>query len=286
MRALAPTTCSSFRLGLLASVMLLLAGCRDSKRETEKKQRSLDVARSEQKAEVAKAAAPIKTESVKLEPFWDEAGYLRLGPDQPCPEGMWALFPGEAPGADAAEKKANGAKRAELAKRLRDATFLATLKAPAEVTLKAFDAPKGVFPLDVVGTIDCTDSFGRVAIAWGTAKAVVPPSSAAKQDAEVVQNIWQATPYAFAVPEKTLAAAKEFENKHRFDLRARIVFKLGKVEVDKKIFKTTKVKSNEITIGGGSENWGAGRMVHAEVQGLRVATDQEKTVLIEKRGKP
>ena len=39
-----------------------------------------------------------------------------------------------------------------------------------------------------------------------------------------------------------------------------------------------------ISIGGGNEDWGAGRMVHADLVGLRVASDHEKTELFQKKG--
>jgi hypothetical protein len=35
-------------------------------------------------------------------------------------------------------------------------------------------------------------------------------------------------------------------------------------------------------IGGGTEDWGAGRMVRADGVGIRVAGDKEKLMLIEK----
>ena len=113
------------------------------------------------------------------------------------------------------------------------------------MSLKEYDAPKGHFPLDVVGTVDCVDSFGRVAIAWSPAKAIAPGNSAAKEGAEISQNIWQAEALRYTLPMKSMDEAKAFRTAHQFDLDTRIVFKLGKVQVDKKPFKTSKVTSGE-----------------------------------------
>jgi hypothetical protein len=272
--------------GALA-VALVLTGCSDRKKKAEQLQLALEAEKAAKKAadEAKEQPAPTKVESAHLEAFWDDSSHIKVSADAACPEGMWALFPGDAPGTDPAEKKANGARRGELAKKLREATFVAKLRAPSGVVLKEYDAPKGYFPLEVLGTIDCVDSGGHIAIAWSPAKAVAPGNSAAKEGAEVSQNMWQAEPFHYTLPMKSVGEAKEWRTKHQFDLDTRIVFKLGKVQVDKKLFKTSKVTSGEITLGGGMEDWGAGRMVVAEVEGVRVATDHEKTAIIEKKGK-
>ena len=150
-----------------------------------------------------------------------------------------------------------------------------------------FDATKNEFPLDVVGTIDCTDSMGHIAIAWSTVKAGDPGSSAAKEGAEVSQNIWMAQPLKFTLPMKGMADAKTFESKNRLGLSARVFFKLGKGEIDKKLKKIAKVvekaAGETLSIGGGVEDWGAGRMVRAEGVGVQIATDKEKTMVIERK---
>lgn len=261
---------------------LTLWGCGDAKKRAEERQRAIDAAKTARQAEQEKPAEAPKAEAVKLEAFWDDANYVRITPDGACPEGLWALF-SEVPGS-AEEKKANAAKKPELAKKLQEATVLVKLRAPAGVKLLPYDAPKGYFPLELSGTIDCTDSIGRIAIAWTKAQAITPGASAAKQGSEVTQNVWTAEPLTYTLPMKSTTEAKEFNDKNRFGLDARLVLKLGKTEVDRKIFKTAKVSSGGITVGGAAEDWGAGRMVHATVQGVRIATDREKTSLIEKKG--
>ncbi len=274
------------RTPLVLAALLALAACKDQKRVAEEKQRALEDAKAAQKAaeDAKERGGGPKTQAPRLDPFWDDAAYVRLTPDGPCPAGMWALFPGDAPG-DGDEKKANAAQRPALAQKLREATFVLHLKAPATVTLKEYDAPKGVFPLDAVGTVDCLDSIGRIAIAWNPAKAITPGNSAAKAGAEITQAMWQADPTHYTLPVKSVSEAKDFSTKHRFDLDARLVFKLGKTDVHKKLIKTTKVTSGEVTMGGGLEDWGAGRLVMAEVQGVRISTDHEKTSLVENRGR-
>ncbi|MFZ5468565.1 MAG: hypothetical protein ACOZIN_03925 [Myxococcota bacterium] len=270
------------RTGLMVvALSVALAGCSDAKKRAEERQRALDEAKAARK-DAADQPAAVPQEAVKLEPVWDDAAYVRVSADAACPEGMWALFPGEAPG-DGEEKKANAQKRAGYAQALRASTVLVKLRAPAGVKLLAYDAPKGQFPLELLGTIDCSDSFGRVAIAWTDAQAIVPGLSAAKAGAEVAQNIWQAEALRYELPMKSMSEAKAFAEKNRFQLEARLLLKLGKVEVDKKTFKTTKVTQGDITLGGGAEDWGAGRLVHASLLGVRLATDREKTVLLEKK---
>jgi hypothetical protein len=274
-------------LALAAVAVFALAACKDQKKVAEEKQRAVDEEKAARKAaEEAKdkAGGGSKTPGVKLDAFWDDPAYVKVITDGQCPDGLWALFAGDAPG-DAEEKKANAAKKPELAKKLREATFVLHLKAPATLKLKDFDAPKGVFPLEAVGTIDCVDSIGRIAIAWTAAKAGTPGNSAAKEGAEVQQAMWMADPTQYTFPMKSQSDAKEFLNKHRFDIDARIVFKLGKADTHKKMIKTQKVTSGEVTMGGGMEDWGAGRMVVGEVKGVRISTEHEKEVLFESRAK-
>jgi hypothetical protein len=236
----------------------------------------------------AKRFAPAQEEKISLQSPYNDSESTLLSNEGPCPDGIWALFKGETPGQSKDEKKANEAKRGELAKALKDKQFLVKLRAPDDVNLKPFDAPKGEFPLEVAGSIECTDSFGHVSIAWTAAKAGDPGNSAAKQDAEITQNYWMAPKVAFAIPMKTMNEAKEWSNANRISMKARVVFKLGKVEVDKKMHKVAKVTEKAygetISIGGGAEDWGAGRLVRAELIGLRVATNKEKDQIFEKKG--
>lgn len=279
----------------LAAVVLAFAvsACQGqdaaAKRAKEKlKQSELDKADKKKKDDEADAKrfAPKESEQVRLGSPWDDG--KSIGNDGPCPEGIWALFKGDAPGADKAEKKANESKRAELVKDLKAQTFMVKLRAPDQVTLKPFDAPKGEFPLEVAGSIECTDSFGHVSLAWTAAKAGNPGNSAAKQDAEITQNYWLAPPVTFSIPMKSMKEAKEWADANRIGLSARAVFRLGKVEVDKKLHKVAKVTEKAagetISIGGGTEDWGAGRLVRVELIGLRVATNKEKDQIFERKG--
>lgn len=274
----------------LAVATLALLGCptESAQKRMEDKiasqQKVLEKAKQDRRAKEEAATVPVAVAPVQLESFWDSPEYTALIPDAPCPADFWSLFPGEAPGANKEEKKANNAKRAGLAKALREKTYVVKLKGPAQVTLQPFDAPTGHFPLEVLGTIDCTDAFGHVAIAWSAAKAGAPPNSAAKQDADVTQRMWFAEPLKYALPMKSMVEAKDYADKYKGGFSARIVVKLGKADVDKKIIKTEKVTDKDITIGGGMEDWGAGRLMRTELQGIRIAVDREKTSVLEKKG--
>jgi len=275
------------------ALCLFVAACHgqdESKKRTLEKLKQAEKDKAEKQKKDADADAkrfqPKESEAVKLGSPWDD-GKL-IANEGACPEGIWALFKGDAPGADKAEKKANESKRADLVKDLKAQTFMVKLRAPDGVKLKDFDPPKGEFPLEVQGSIECTDSFGHVALTWTNAKAGNPGNSAAKQDAEITQNYWIAPPVTFAIPMKSMVEAKEWANANRIGLSARVVFKLGKVEVDKKLHKVAKVTEKAagetISIGGGTEDWGAGRLVRVELIGLRVATDKEKNQIFEKKG--
>ncbi|MEW5742743.1 MAG: hypothetical protein AB1938_27755 [Myxococcota bacterium] len=282
-------TPSSSRLLTIALGCLGLVACPDS--PSKRTQEQLD-ALQKKKADAAKAAkedkpAPLPTEVLRLDPPYDDTQAVVITPDGPCPEGFWALFPGDVPGATPEEKKANAANKKALAEAARSKKYLIRLKGAGFVTLSPYDAPKGRFTIDVKGTIDCTDSMGRVAIAWTDAKAGDPGASAAKEGAEVTQNVWMAPPVTFELPITSLAEAKAFNDQNRFGLSARVAFAPGKVEVDKKLKKmpkvTEKAAGETLTLGGGTEDWGAGRLLRVELLGIRVATDRDKKQLFDQR---
>lgn len=283
------TPSTRFAVVVSALAALSLLSCTDS--ASKRTQDQLD-ALQKKKAAAAKAAndvkpEPLPTEVIRLDPPYDDTQAVVLTPDGPCPEGLWALFPGDAPGATPEEKKANAANRKSIAEGLRAKKFLVKMKGANFVTLSPYDAPKGRFTIDVKGTIDCQDSMGHVAIAWTDAKAGDPGNSAAKEGSEVTQNVWNAAPVTFELPITSLTEAKAFNDGNRFGLSARVGFTLGKVDVDKKLKKVAKVTEKAagetLTIGGGTEDWGAGRLVRAELLGVRVATDREKKQLFDQR---
>ncbi len=232
--------------------------------------------------------APVPTEVVNLDPPYNDGSSAIINAEGPCPDGFWALFGGEPPGATKEEKKANLAKKKQLADELKGKQFLVKLRGPGQVTLKPYDAPKGLFPVEVLGTIDCVDSAGRVAIAWTQAKAGDPGNSAVHEGSEVTQNVWMAPPVPFELKMTSQTEAKDFFGKNVVGLSARVVFTLGKAEVDRKIKRvgkvTEKAAGETLTIGGGDEDWGAGRLVRAQLVGVRVATDREKKQLFEQKG--
>lgn len=277
------TTC------LVVAAALAAAGCnRPPSKRTQEQLEALQKRKAEEaKAKAEEKPAPLPVDVVKLDGPYSDDGAARLQQDAACPEGLWALFPGQAPGADAAEKKANEAKRKELGARLKGQQFMVKLRAPTEVKLLPYDAPNGRFTIEVAGSVDCSDSFGSLTIAWTEAKAVDPGASAAKEGAEVTQNIWQAAPETFTVPMKSQLEAAEYEKKNRLGLSARVVFTLDGVKVDKKLKKVAKVAEEaageKLGYGGGTEDWGAGRLVRAKLVGTRVALDREKTELFDRR---
>lgn len=273
---------------LLVAVALTSCTSKPSKRaqeQLEELQRKKDAAAKAQK----ETLAPLPVKVVQLPAPYDDGGNVAIVPDAACPPNFWALFPGDAPGATPEEKKANAARRKELADEVMAKQYMVKLRS-GDVKLNPFDAPAGRFTINLVGTIDCTDSMGHIAVAWTDAKAGDPGNSAAKEGAEVTQNMWMAPPMVFNYPMTSQTEAKSFFDSNRFALSARVVFKLGKAEVDKKLKKVAKVAEKvelaggmQLGYGGGMEDWGAGRLVRAELIGVRVATDQEKKQLFDER---
>ncbi len=274
-------------IAVVSAAAVLAAGCSDKKGWAERQQAAADQAKADRKslqAEKDKPAAAAPTGP--KDPFWDDPSLVKVYADGACPEGLWALFKQPAPGNDPAAKKANEAKRAEYVAKLKGTRFVTRMRAPSDVKLLDYDLRKAELPLEVKGVIDCTDSAGHIALGFGDARAVVPNASAVQQGAVIQQNIWDSPPLPFTLPIKSSEEAKEFLTKHRFDLDLRVIYKLGGTEVDRKMFKQPKVQEGEVSIGGGMEDWGAGRLVRTEIEALRITTDREATVLLDTREKP
>jgi hypothetical protein len=267
---------------------ILLVACNspdgkmNSKIEALKKKQE-DIKKEKAKAE--DALVPLAKEVIKLSAPYEEGDSIVLVPDGPCPEGFWSLFSGTAPGATAEEKKANEAKRKELATKLQSANYLVKYRGAQLIKMAEFNAPKGYFEVASAGSIDCHDSIGNVTISWTNAKAGDPGNSAAKEGAELRQLYWLAPTVDFTIPASSLTAAKEFEQKNKFAMSARVAGTFGKTEVHKKLIKVGKVQEKAagetIGYGGGLEDWGAGRLLRLQVAGFRVATQLEAVELYE-----
>jgi hypothetical protein len=275
-------------LALIATTCLLGAACsREPSKRTQAQLEALQKKKAEEaKAKAEEKPAPLPVDLVKLDAPYADEGSIRITQDAACPEGLWALFPGDAPGATPADKKANAARRKELADGFKSKQFLVKLRAPTEVKLLPHDAVKGEFTIEVVGAVTCTDSAGAVTFAWADAKAV-DPKAGSKDELDLSQNIWKAPPETFTLPMKSQLEAKAYETKTRLALSARVVFTVDSVKVDKKLKKLPKVSEKaageELSYGGGTEDWGAGRLIKAKLVGMRVAADREKTQLFDKR---
>ena len=265
------------RTGLISGCVMVLAvggaGCSDSNRRVEERQQQLDAAKAKLKsdAEAAKGAAAPQQEPRK-DPYWDAEDAVVIRHEKACPEGLWSLFPGPAPGGSDATRKVNEAKRAGLANALRGKVFIARLRGSEEVKLGAYDAPKGQLPLELKGVIDCEDSIGRIAFAFGDARAINPPSSAISPGS-LVQSIWDGPPRTFRIPMKSGSEAKAFRDRHQIGMDSAIVFRVGKTDVHQKRIKTPKETNGEVTIGGTVDDFGAGRLIRANVEAIRGARE-------------
>ncbi len=258
---------------VVLTVLAVGAGCTDSKKKMAEAQKARAEAKKafEEAEEAKRIANKPKIEPAKLEPFWADPAYLRVKTGKACPEGMWALFP-QTPG-EGAEKEANEAKRAELLAKVRASTFVAVLPFDSGVMLRKYNPRKKALTVQVDGVMECFDGLGLLAVAWGQPAKAVRPAQPDDDEEEVTQQaVWRAQPLTFSLPFPTAAEAKAFRENQGIGIEARIVFTLGKVDVDKRGKK-------------GEVDWGAGRLVHVDVVGVRIATDHEKVQLAEQRKK-
>jgi len=222
-----------------------------------------------QEAEEAKrkAAAP-KVEQAQLDPIWGDASYLKVATGRPCPEGLGALFP-----------KPGDSHNAETVATLRDSTFVTVLSHGNGVALRSYNAKKKALTVEVDGVVECFDSSGLLTVAWGEPAKPYRPSEDEEEDL-VPQAVWRARPLRLALSFPNAAEAKRFSQKEGLGLEARLVYRLGRVDVDTKVKKPSTEEGAPASEG---LDWGAGRLVHVDVLGVRLAVDHEKTAVLEQR---
>jgi hypothetical protein len=244
-------------------------GC-GSKKEPRGSEARLAAAQAKASSEAKPSTPPSTTPpAVKLEPFWDDPTYVKVVHDQKCPEGLEALFGG---GANAAKLKAS--------------TFVAVLRGPSQLKLGEYNQAKGEYPIDVQGVVFCHAPDGKlISVALGEgAHAYIPG------ERDVGEFYWDAAPISLTT-KVGFNESKEFREKNMLGMDARVVFKPGRTEVHKKVQKikdtaeeaAERKKFNIPSNTGGIEDWGAGRLVHAQVLGVRVGGDQSRTTLVEKK---
>ena len=272
---------------MLLAALALGSGCVDNKtkmKEAQKKRDAEKKAQEEKEAARLKALQP-KVDRAKLDSFWDDPSFLKVTLGRPCPEGLWSIFPGT-PGEEGAEQTANEAKRPELTEKMKNATFVVLLAHGNGVTMRKYNAKKKQLTVEVDGLVECYDKLGLLSVAWGEpAKPFRPPApDADEEEQNPPQAVWRAQPLLFPLPFPNAAEANKFRDKAGLGIETRLVFKLGKIDIDK---KTQKFQKPRAEVGETQElDWGAGRLVHVEVLGVRVGTDFEKTMLAEKRKEP
>ncbi|MFZ5446472.1 MAG: hypothetical protein ACOZQL_41170 [Myxococcota bacterium] len=274
------------RLALALTVLLAGGACTDNKKKMQEAQQRRN---AEKKAQEEKEAARLKALTPKvnraqLGPPWDDPGYLKVTLGRPCPEGLWSIFPGT-PG-EGAEQQRNESRRAELATKLREATFVVLLSHGNGVTMRKYNAKKKQLTVEVDGLVECYDGLGLLSLAWGEpAKPFRPPvvdPEEVEADMSSPQAVWRAQPLRFALPFPTAAEANRFRDGPGLGLEARLVFKLGKIDLDKKMQKTSKPLPDAGAVDE-TLDWGAGRLVHVQLVGVRLGTDFEKTLVAEQR---
>jgi hypothetical protein len=261
-----------------------LAACTDNKkkmREAQAKRDAEKAAFEKAKEDKIKNSAP-KVDRAQLGAEWDSPDFLKISLGRPCPEGLWSIFPG-APGETPEEIARNEAKRAELAQKMKDSTYVVLLTHGNGVTMRKYNPRKKQLTIEVDGLVECYDKLGLLSVAWGEpAKPFRPPPPDADEEEMTPQAVWRAQPLLFPVPFATAKEANAFRDKEGLGLEARLVFKLGKVDVDKKNAKTSRPLPDAGAVNE-ELDWGAGRLVHVQMIGVRVGTDFEKKLIAEKK---
>ncbi|MFO0600166.1 MAG: hypothetical protein U0228_32960 [Myxococcaceae bacterium] len=271
------------RLLILAS-LVALAGCTDNKKKMREAQAKRDAEKAQfekDKEAKIKAAAP-KVDRAKLDSSWDDPSFQKISLGRPCPEGLWSIFPGT-PGETPAEQQKNESQREALAQKMKDTTFVVLLAHGNGLTMRKYNAKKKQLTVEVDGLVECYDKLGLLSVAWGEpAKPFRPPPPDADEEEMTPQAVWRAQPLLFPLPFATAKEANAFRDKEGLGLEARLVFKLGKIDVDKKNAKTSRPLPDAGAVNE-ELDWGAGRLVHVQLIGVRVATDFEKHLLAEKK---
>lgn len=278
----------AMRLLVCCALGLTLGSCSDTKKKMEERQRARVEAKKqyEQSEEEKRKAEQPKIEPANLGPFWDDPSFGKVALGKPCPEGLWAIFPGPAPG-EGEQQAANEANRATLAQAARQKTYVTKFSLPNGVALQDYVAKKRALPVELEGLVECIDGLGVVSIAWGEPTRVLrPPKDADEEEVPTQQAVWRAKPVYFSLPMSGPKEVEEFKSKHGVDLDARVVFRLTEVELDKAVQKTLKAYRPDAGEEMEDVDWGAGRLVHAQVLGIRLGTDHEKTALWEHKGPP
>lgn len=274
---------------VLAPVLAALAlGCADRSKKIEEAQKKRDAEKKAQQeaAEAKRKAAAPKVEEAELEPFWGDPAYIRISTGRPCPEGLWALFSG-APGETEAERAANEKKREAYVAKLRGATFVTVLAHGGGLTLRKYNKKKKRITVEVDGLVECFDTLGLISAAWGEPAKPFRPKAPDDDEEELQapQAVWRAQPLHFSLPFANAAEAKVFTEREGVGTAARLVYTLGKVDVDKKLAKTARPDG----VGGVKDDtldWGAGRLVHVNLLGVRVSTGHEKVELVVQKNEP
>lgn len=266
---------------LLVALAVSLTGCQSSSDKMRERQKARDAEKKAQEAaaEAKRKAAEPKADWAKLDEFWEPPGAVKISSGKPCPEGLWALFP-TTPG-EGKEQEANEAKRASLLEKVRGQTYYVQLRHDQGVVLKKYNAKKKTLSIEVEGLVECFDGAGLLSVAWGDpAKPYRPKNGEDEDQGNPPQSVWRAQPIYFPLPFDTAADAKAFTEKEGIGTIARLVFTLGKADVDTKYQKTMKPNGEE---GEDNLDWGAGRLVRVKLIGARISTDFEKKLLAEKK---
>lgn len=265
---------------LLSVLLLTLLGCKSGSDRMKERQKAREAEKKAQEdaAEAKRKASEPKIDWAKLDEFWEPPGAVKISSGKPCPEGLWSLFP-VTPG-EGAEQAANEAKREALLEKVKGQTFYVQLRHDQGVELKKYNAKKKTLTVEVEGLVECFDGAGLLSVAWGDPAKPFRPKDDDEDDSNPPQSVWRAQPLRFPIPFESAAEAKAFTEKAGIGTIARLVFTLGKPDVDSKFKKTMKPNGEE---GEDNLDWGAGRLVRVKLIGARISTDFEKNLLSEKR---
>ncbi len=212
--------------------------------------------------------------------YWSAPDVVVFRDHQPCPDGLWSVFPGDAPGEDEFARHESASHRAELATRIRSTRFLLAVNDVNSAQLGNYNFSTHSFTLTLYpdgDVVACTngDAGGsaqarsEIAIGLNSARSVdMTPGN----DGLVGFHTWEITPLRFrvSVPQ---GDAEEFAERHRNTLNFQMGWRVGGARIDRRMARDQA--SREL------DDYGAGRLIQATAVAVRVYNRDTEEILVD-----
>ena len=200
--------------------------------------------------------------------IWSDPTNSRIEDDGDCPEHLWTLFPGRAPGENEFAQRRNNQQRHDLLRDLRQTVFvLGSLDSGnLDATLGEYDFRRHAFPVDVPGMATCGRSLLHAR--YATTIAFGRPRWEDEGTGFLSRHEWRADPMRFWVPVPE-SEAPAFRDGNRRNLGAMVAFRVRSGQQPR-------------SIGGVSTSGTeAGRLVSTSIVGIQVFRRRDHRVIVD-----